>query len=91
MSNSEQLAVFSVCDSLHMEIGFQILAVELDGDDGVIITFSDGTTAGYVIEELLDLRPVRERVKITKSSGSSASAILRSSLSSTRPLRSPCR
>jgi hypothetical protein len=27
------------------------------------VTFSDGTTAGYVVEELLGLRPFRERVK----------------------------
>jgi hypothetical protein len=39
----------------------QILAVELDGKDGLLVTFSDGTTGGYVVEELLELRPVRER------------------------------
>lgn len=44
----------------------QILAVELDGQDGLVVTFSDGTTGGYVIEELLVLRPIRERVKIKK-------------------------
>jgi len=37
-----------------------ILKVEKDGDDGLIVTFSDGTTAGYVVEELLLLRPKRE-------------------------------
>jgi hypothetical protein len=37
----------------------RILSVEQDGDDGLIVTFSDGTTAGYVVEELLELRPVR--------------------------------
>ena len=41
-----------------------ILKVEKDGEDGIIVTFSDGTTGGYVIEELLLLRPVRERVKM---------------------------
>lgn len=30
------------------------------------MTFSDRTTGGYVVEELLQLRPVRERVKIKK-------------------------
>jgi hypothetical protein len=44
----------------------QILAVELDGHDGLVVTFSDGTTGGYVIEELLHLRPIRERSKIKK-------------------------
>jgi hypothetical protein len=44
-----------------------LLAVELDGKDGLVVTFSDGTTGGYVIEELLVLRPIRERVKIKKT------------------------
>jgi hypothetical protein len=44
-----------------------MLAVELDGTDGLLVTFSDGTTGGYVIEELLALRPIRERVKIKKT------------------------
>jgi len=38
----------------------RILTVEREGDDGLIVTFSDGTTAGYVTEELLELRPFRE-------------------------------
>jgi hypothetical protein len=37
-----------------------LIGVRLDGEDGVIIDFSDGTTAAYVVEELLDLRPYRE-------------------------------
>ena len=37
-----------------------ILKVEKDGEDGLIVTFSDGTTAGFVVEELLSLRPQRE-------------------------------
>jgi hypothetical protein len=41
----------------------RILTTELDGDDGLIVTFSDGTTGAYVIEELLHLRPIRERTK----------------------------
>ena len=40
-----------------------ILTTERDGDDGLIVTFSDGTTAGYVVEELLALRPIRERIE----------------------------
>jgi len=40
-----------------------ILKVEVDGEDGLIVTFSDGTKAGYVVEELLLLRPIREAVK----------------------------
>ncbi|HEY6850839.1 MAG TPA: hypothetical protein VI320_32110 [Terracidiphilus sp.] len=38
-----------------------LIGVRLDGEDGVIIDFSDGTTAAYVVEELLDLRPYREQ------------------------------
>jgi len=38
--------------------GIGILTVERD-DDGLVVTFSDGTTAGYLVEELLDLRPHR--------------------------------
>jgi hypothetical protein len=40
-----------------------ILTVEVDGEDGLIVTFSDNTRAGYVVEELLELRPVREHVR----------------------------
>jgi hypothetical protein len=40
----------------------QILTLERDRDDGLLVTFSDGTTAGYVTEELLELRPHREAV-----------------------------
>jgi hypothetical protein len=38
----------------------KITSVERDGDDGLIVTFSDGTTGAYVVEELLELRPHRE-------------------------------
>jgi hypothetical protein len=41
----------------------QIQAVDCDGDDGLIVNFSDGTTAGYVAEELLQLRPCREQIE----------------------------
>jgi hypothetical protein len=46
-----------------MDEQIEILAVEKDGKDGLIVTFSDGTMGGYVVQELLLLRPVRERVK----------------------------
>jgi len=49
-----------------MKDEIQILAVELDGKDGLLMTFSDETSGGYVAEELLELRPVRERVKIKR-------------------------
>jgi hypothetical protein len=46
-----------------MSIPTNILAVELDGADGLIVTFSDGTSDGYVAEELLELRPHRPPVR----------------------------
>ena len=42
----------------------QILTAERDGEDGLLVTFSDGTTAGYVTEELLELRPFREPLTV---------------------------
>ena len=39
-------------------------SVELDGNDGVFVAFSDGTTAGFVVEELLELRPCRESLPL---------------------------
>ena len=41
----------------------RVLKVEKDGEDGLLVTFSDGTIDGYVIEELLELRPIREKVE----------------------------
>ena len=43
-----------------MAKAIRIMTVEKDDGDGLIVTFSDGTTAGYVAEELLKLRPHRE-------------------------------
>jgi len=43
-----------------------IVSVEQDGEFGILVTFSDGTTAGYIAEELLELRPSREHVKRTQ-------------------------
>ena len=63
VSNIGQSAFRSACNGLCMNGEIQILAVELDGHDGLLVTFSDGTTGGYVVEELLELRPVRERVE----------------------------
>ena len=47
----------------------RVLSTELDGDDGILVTFSDGTTGAYVVEELHELRPVRELTKTGKASG----------------------
>jgi hypothetical protein len=44
----------------------RILSVEKDGEDGLIVAFSDGTTGAYVVEELLGLRPYRQLVEEPK-------------------------
>jgi hypothetical protein len=49
-----------------MASAIKILTTKFDGDDGLIGTFSDGTTGAYVVEEMLELRPFRERT-ITKA------------------------
>jgi hypothetical protein len=46
-----------------MKDEIRILAAEPDDGDGVIVTFSDGTMDGYVVEELLDLRPNRQPIR----------------------------
>jgi hypothetical protein len=43
----------------------RILRVEKDGDDGLVVAFSDGTTAGYLAQELLELRPYRQTLSET--------------------------
>jgi hypothetical protein len=43
-----------------MSVPLRVVGVELDGEDGIIATFSDGTYAAIVLEELLELRPYRE-------------------------------
>jgi hypothetical protein len=43
----------------------RILTVKQDGDDGLVVSFSDGTSDGFVVEELLELRPKRELTQPT--------------------------
>jgi hypothetical protein len=40
----------------------RIISVALDAHDGAIVWFYDGTVAGYVVEELLELQPYRDAV-----------------------------
>jgi len=44
----------------------QIPTTEPDGDDGLIVAFSDETTGAYVVEELLAFRTLREGSKTKK-------------------------
>jgi hypothetical protein len=46
-----------------MDADIRILTVEKDGEDGLIVRFSDGTLGAYVVEELLELRPCRNLLK----------------------------
>ena len=46
--------------SFVMADNIRILTLERDDPDGLIVTFSDGTSAAYLVEELLELRPCRE-------------------------------
>ena len=43
-----------------MQTSIEIDHVEKDGKDGIQVTFSDGTQAGYLVGELLELRPKRK-------------------------------
>ena len=63
VSKVGQLAAWQRGILFTMTKAIRILKVEVDGEDGLIVTFSDGTKAGYVVEELLLLRPIREAVK----------------------------
>ena len=61
--NIGHLAAWETGSLSAMDKEIEILKVEKDGKDGLIVTFSDGTIGGYVVEELLLLRPTRERVR----------------------------
>ena len=52
---------------LSMPEAIRIVTVERDGEDGLIVTLSDGTTAGYIVEELLELTPCREPINTNGS------------------------
>jgi hypothetical protein len=62
MSLISQLPVSGIATLLPMSEPIRIVTVAGDGEDGLNVTFSDGTTAGYLVE-LLDLRPRREHGK----------------------------
>jgi hypothetical protein len=60
LSKSGQPFFLFACNSLLVNGEIEILAVELDGHDGLLVTFSDGTVGGYLVEELPELRPVKK-------------------------------
>jgi hypothetical protein len=50
-----------LADRVHvMKKIVKIVHVEIDGDDGVIVDFSDDTTTAFATEEFLSLRPYRD-------------------------------
>ena len=49
-----------------MGTNVQIVHVERYASDGIVVTFSDGTRAAYVVEELFELRPHREPIRNIK-------------------------
>jgi hypothetical protein len=65
VSGIEQTPAWNWDRLSNMSGEIHILKVEQDGEDGLIVTFSDGTSSGYVVEELLEIRPIREPVKET--------------------------
>jgi hypothetical protein len=60
MVNKEQHRCRLADSVLIMRKIIKIVRVEKDGDDGMIVNFSDKTSGAYVAEELLELRPHRE-------------------------------
>jgi hypothetical protein len=63
MSKTRQFASLAVMYTLPMADPIRILNVEREDVDGLIVTFSDGTTNGYITEELLELKPCREPIE----------------------------
>jgi hypothetical protein len=49
----------------------KIIRAEVDLDDGLLVTFSDNTVAGYVVEELLELRPIRDSLELPRGGANS--------------------
>jgi hypothetical protein len=61
----EQSAIQSIY-ICRRKAGIQLLAVELNGKDGLGVTFSDRTTGAQVVKELLELWSYRGRLRIKK-------------------------
>jgi len=63
VSKVEHPAFWQSGYSFAMSEGIRIKKVEKDGDDGLVIMFSDGTITGYIVKETRELRPNRERAE----------------------------
>jgi hypothetical protein len=64
MTNTEQFTRSLVRTLPLMDEKIKIVGIEQDGDEGLIVMFSDGTTAAFLAEELIELRPQREPTSI---------------------------
>jgi hypothetical protein len=67
LCDTRQFAASLIDKLLVMLNDIGISGVEQEGGDGIIVTFSDGTIGGYVVEELLALRPIRDEVRKPKA------------------------
>jgi len=60
MSKMEQPADAKTSNLFQRDCPILIMTVERENPDGIIATSSDGTTAAFLVEELLQPRPRRE-------------------------------
>jgi hypothetical protein len=63
MSLISQTPVSGIATLQPMSEPIRIVTVAGDGEDGLFVTFSDGTIAVYLVEEQIDLMPCREHGK----------------------------
>ena len=87
VSKTRHFASLAIVYTLPMAEPIRILTVEREDEDGLIVTFSDGTTTGYVTEELLELRPFREPSESRRSDSLRSAAGLPENVTRSRPLR----
>jgi len=63
VSNPEQSAIRQKARLGTMVENTRIVSAKLEGEYGLIVTFTDGTEDAYTVEELLELRPCRDLVR----------------------------
>jgi DUF971 family protein len=73
VSNPEQSAIRQEARLNTMVENTRIVSAELQGEYGLIVTFTDGTEDAYTVEELLELRPCRDLVRKPMESDSALS------------------
>lgn len=63
VSNPKQSATWRKGRLDNMVESTRIVSAKLEGEYGLVVTFSDGTDDVYTVEELLELRPRRDLVR----------------------------